>query len=82
IARNTGRKTDAMVGSVQRVLVDRESTRLPGHVIGIAENTRWVHFPGDASLIGRFADVRVEKAESINALSAGEPLWIESDLEA
>lgn len=82
IARNTGRKTDAMVGSVQRVLVDRESTRLPGHVIGIAENTRWVHFPGDASLIGRFADVRVEKAESINALSAGEPLWIESDFEA
>jgi len=82
IARNTGRKTDAMLGSTQRVLVDRPSTRFPGWLIGIAENTRWIHFPGDAALIGRFADVRVSGVESINALSAGEPLWVESAAEA
>jgi tRNA-2-methylthio-N6-dimethylallyladenosine synthase len=82
IARNTGLKTDAMMGSVQRVLVDRPSKRYPGYLVGIAENTRWIHFPGDASLIGRFADVLVDGIESINALRAGAPLWVESDAEA
>lgn len=81
IARNTGRKTDAMLGSVQRVLIDRPSKRYPGYLVGIAENTRWIHFPGDAALIGRFADVLVDGIESINALHAGAPLWIESDAE-
>lgn len=82
IARNTAHKTDAMLGSVQRVLVDRPSTRFDGWLIGIAENTRWIHFPGDAALIGRFADVRVTRVESINALSADAPLWVEPDAEA
>lgn len=82
IARNTGRKTDAMLGTVQRVLIDRPSTRFDGYLIGIAENTRWIHFPGDESLIGRFADVLVTGIESINALRADVPLWIESDQEA
>jgi tRNA-2-methylthio-N6-dimethylallyladenosine synthase len=82
IARNTGLKTDAMMGTVQRVLVDRPSKRYPGYLVGIAENTRWIHFPGDASLIGRFADVLVDGIESINALRAGAPLWVESDAEA
>ena len=82
VARNTGRITDAMLGSVQRVLVDRESTRFPGWLIGIAGNTRWIHFPGDASLIGRFADVKVTGVESINALSADAPLWVEPEAEA
>ncbi len=82
IARNTGRKTDAMLGSVQRVLVDRESKRMPGHLVGIAENLRWIHFPGDTSLIGRFADVEVDGIESINALRASRVLWVETDAEA
>jgi len=82
IAANTGRKTDAMLGTVQRVLIDRESRRYPGYLVGIAENTRWIHFPGDASLIGRFADVRVSHIESINAASADEIIWLESDQEA
>ena len=50
-------------------------------LVGIAENTRWIHFPGDAALIGRFADVLVDGIESINALRAGAPLWVESDAE-
>lgn len=79
IARNTGRKTDAMIGSRQRLLVDRKSERMPGHLIGIAENTRWVHFPcADENLIGKFVDVDITKAISINALCASAPLWIES----
>jgi len=79
IARNTGRKTDAMIGSQQRLLVDRKSERMPGHLIGIAENTRWVHFPcEDESLIGKFVDVEITKAISINALCATAPLWAEN----
>lgn len=79
IARNTGRKTDAMLGSVQRVLIDRPSKRYPGYLVGITDNTRWIHFPGDLALIGRFADVEVDGIESINALRASRVLWIESD---
>lgn len=78
IARHTGRKTDAMTGSRQRLLVDRKSERMPGHLIGIAENTRWVHFPcTDENLIGKFVDVEITKSISINALCATAPLWIE-----
>jgi tRNA-2-methylthio-N6-dimethylallyladenosine synthase len=79
IAVNTGRKTNAMIGTTQRLLVDRRSERMPGHLIGIAENTRWVHFPyTDESLIGKFVDVEITKAISINALCATAPLWIEA----
>ncbi len=53
IIRQTGRHTDAMLGRVERVLIDRPSTRYEGMVIGIAENTRWIHFPADTALIGR-----------------------------
>ncbi len=60
--QQTQRKTDAMLGSRQRLLVDKVSDRLPGHLIGIAENTRWVHFPGDESLIGRFVEVAITAA--------------------
>ncbi|MBQ0722550.1 MAG: tRNA (N6-isopentenyl adenosine(37)-C2)-methylthiotransferase MiaB [Paraperlucidibaca sp.] len=82
IARNTGRKTDAMMDTEQRVLIDRESKRYPGYLVGIAENTRWIHFPGDASLIGRFATLKISGIESINALRAEAALWVESDEEA
>jgi len=79
IGQNTARKTNAMIGSRQRLLVDRESDRLPGHMIGIAENTRWVHFPStDTSLIGRFVDVEIVAATSINALRASAPVWVEN----
>ena len=78
LTEHTARKTRAMEGSRQRVLVDRVSERLPGHLIGICENTRLVHFPWpDASLIGKFADVEVGEMFSINALRAAAPDRIE-----
>ncbi len=73
----TQRKTEAMVGSRQRLLVERVSDRVPGYLIGIAENTRWVHFPGDASLIGRFVDVDITEAASINSLRGSAPVRVE-----
>ena len=41
----------AMVGSVQRVLVERPSRRDARQLAGRTENNRWVNFDGAASLI-------------------------------
>jgi len=51
-----------MVGSVQRVLVDRPSKKNPADMSGRTENNRVVNFPGTAELIGQFADVTITEA--------------------
>jgi tRNA-2-methylthio-N6-dimethylallyladenosine synthase len=52
----------SMVGSVQRVLVERPSRRDARQLAGRTENSRWVNFHGDARLINRFVDVEVTEA--------------------
>jgi tRNA-2-methylthio-N6-dimethylallyladenosine synthase len=52
----------AMVGSVQRVLVEGPSRRDPGELMGRTENNRIINFPGQPRLIGSMADVRVLRA--------------------
>ena len=52
----------AMVGSVQRLLVDRPSRKDPRVLSGRTENNRVVNFQGPASLIGGFADVLITEA--------------------
>jgi tRNA-2-methylthio-N6-dimethylallyladenosine synthase len=54
--------SDAMVGSVQRVLVERNARKDARELAGKTENNRWVNFAGPASLIGHFADVVVTEA--------------------
>ena len=49
----------ALVGSTQRVLVERESRRGGGQMAGRAANNRTVNFDGAVSLIGQFVDVRI-----------------------
>jgi tRNA-2-methylthio-N6-dimethylallyladenosine synthase len=51
-----------MVGSVQRVLVERPSRKDPGQLAGRTENNRVVNFDGPAELIGQFADLRITEA--------------------
>ena len=51
-----------MVGSVQRVLVERPARRDARQLAGRTENNRWVNFDGPASLINRFVDVQVTEA--------------------
>jgi tRNA-2-methylthio-N6-dimethylallyladenosine synthase len=51
-----------MVGSVQRVLVERPSKRDARQLAGRTGNNRWVNFDGPSGLIGRFADVIVTEA--------------------
>jgi tRNA-2-methylthio-N6-dimethylallyladenosine synthase len=49
----------AMVGTVQRILVERESKKNARELAGRTENQRWVNFTGPPSLVGQFADVVV-----------------------
>jgi tRNA-2-methylthio-N6-dimethylallyladenosine synthase len=51
-----------MVGSVQRVLVERPSRRDPQQLAGRTENNRWVNFEGPATLLNRFVDVEITEA--------------------
>ncbi|MCH7893873.1 MAG: tRNA (N6-isopentenyl adenosine(37)-C2)-methylthiotransferase MiaB [Proteobacteria bacterium] len=52
----------AMVGTVQRVLVEKPSPKDPRQLSGRTENNRWVNFDGDSSLINQFADIRITEA--------------------
>jgi tRNA-2-methylthio-N6-dimethylallyladenosine synthase len=47
----------AMVGTTQRVLVERPAKKGEDMLAGRTENMRWVNFQAPASLIGQFADV-------------------------
>jgi len=49
--------TAGMVGTTQRVLVERPSTKNPAQLAGRTDNNRWVNFDGPSSLIGQFVDV-------------------------
>jgi tRNA-2-methylthio-N6-dimethylallyladenosine synthase len=54
--------SEAMVGTVQRVLVERLSVRNEREVAGKTENNRWVNFQADPAVIGRFVDVIITEA--------------------
>jgi tRNA-2-methylthio-N6-dimethylallyladenosine synthase len=54
--------SDAMVGTTQRVLVEKISKKSASQVAGRTENNRWVNFDADPSLIGRFVDVVITEA--------------------
>jgi tRNA-2-methylthio-N6-dimethylallyladenosine synthase len=57
--------SERMVGSRQRVLVERPAKRNPVQVAGRTDNNRWVNFDGGsdpAALMNRFADVTITEA--------------------
>jgi tRNA-2-methylthio-N6-dimethylallyladenosine synthase len=51
-----------MVGSVQRVLVERPAKKDARQLAGRTENMRWVNFDGPHALINQFADVLITEA--------------------
>ena len=51
-----------MVGTVQRVLVERPSRKDPRQLAGRTENMRWVNFDGPPTLLNDFADVLITEA--------------------
>ncbi len=64
INANAARISAAMVGSVQRVLVEGPSRKDPNELTGKTENMRSVNFPGSARLIGQFVEVEITEALS------------------
>jgi tRNA-2-methylthio-N6-dimethylallyladenosine synthase len=54
--------SESMVGSTQRVLVERPSKKDANELAGRTENNRWVNFAGPKELIGRFVEVSIVKA--------------------
>ena len=54
--------SEAMVGTTQRVLVEKVSKKSDRQVTGRTENNRWVNFDADPSVIGQFVDVIITEA--------------------
>ena len=52
----------SMVGTRQRVLIERAAKKNARELAGRTANNRWVNFAGPAALIGRFVDVIVTEA--------------------
>ncbi|MEW6169807.1 MAG: tRNA (N6-isopentenyl adenosine(37)-C2)-methylthiotransferase MiaB [Pseudomonadota bacterium] len=52
----------ALVGSTQRVLVERPARKGGGQMAGRTSTNRWVNFDGPESLIGQFVDVEITEA--------------------
>ncbi len=62
IETNAQRYSRQLVGTVQRVLVERPSRKDGAELAGRTENNRVVNFAGDPSLIGRFVDLTITAA--------------------
>ena len=54
--------SESMVGTRQRVLVERAARKNARELAGRTANNRWVNFAGPARLIGRFVEVTVTAA--------------------
>ena len=54
--------SERMVGTVQRVLVERPSKKNARQLAGRTENMRWVNFDGPETLLNQFADVLITEA--------------------
>ena len=62
INSNAQRFSRQMVGSVQKILVERESRKDAAQMSGRTENNRVVNFTGPQELIGQFVNVTITEA--------------------
>ena len=79
IKHSSIKKTDAMLGQTVRVLLEKVSDKDPTQLVGSADNTRLVAVRGNASMLGRFAQVRVTEIKTLNFV-VGEVLQLEGEL--
>ena len=70
IDANTKKYSNAMIGTVQRILVDGPSVKNPDELQGRTENNRVVNFPGSKELIGTLVNTVI--TESYNYSLRGE----------
>ena len=62
LEENARARSASLVGTVQRVLIERPSRKDQSELAGRTEDNRWVNFPGPSRLIGCFADVEITEA--------------------
>ncbi|MCX7171628.1 MAG: tRNA (N6-isopentenyl adenosine(37)-C2)-methylthiotransferase MiaB [Proteobacteria bacterium] len=62
IESQAGACSAAMVGSTQRLLVERHARKNGSELAGRSDNNRVVNFAGPSDLIGEFVDVRITAA--------------------
>ncbi len=79
IKQSSIEKTDAMLGKIERVLIEKVSDQDPNILLGTADNTRLVTFVGDAAWVGRFAEIEITEIKTLN-LVYGELLNLEPDV--
>ncbi|MBQ2251593.1 MAG: TRAM domain-containing protein, partial [Clostridia bacterium] len=59
-------KNNVYLGTVQKVLVEGASKTDPDKLTGRNEKNRLVHFTGDDSLIGNWANIKITEAETFS----------------
>ena len=52
----------SMIGTSQKVLVEKRSKKAKKQLTGRTENNRWVNFDGPENLIGQFIDLTITEA--------------------
>lgn len=62
ILQNTRNISEAMIGTVQPVLVSRQAVKYQEQMSGRTENNRVVNFIGDETLIGQLVHVKINEA--------------------
>jgi tRNA-2-methylthio-N6-dimethylallyladenosine synthase len=62
ISSNAMKISKSMVGTSQRVLVEKKSKKVKTQLAGRTENNRWVNFDGPENLIGQFIDLTITEA--------------------
>jgi tRNA-2-methylthio-N6-dimethylallyladenosine synthase len=62
LEENARARSASLVGSVQRLLIERPSRKDESELAGRTEDNRWVNFPGPSRLIGCVADVEITEA--------------------
>jgi tRNA-2-methylthio-N6-dimethylallyladenosine synthase len=62
IDANTKKYSNAMIGTVQRILVEGPSQKDPDELQGRTENNRVVNFAGGKELIGQLVDTRITES--------------------
>ncbi|HEV7492092.1 MAG TPA: tRNA (N6-isopentenyl adenosine(37)-C2)-methylthiotransferase MiaB [Rhodanobacteraceae bacterium] len=64
INANAKRISEAMVGTIQRVLVEGPSRKRANELTGRTENMRFVNFAGSPRMVGEFVDITITEAMS------------------
>ena len=62
ISSNAMKISKNMVGTSQRILVEKKSKKVKTQLAGRTENNRWVNFDGPKNLIGQFIDLTITEA--------------------